>query len=69
MTNIINPGTLVVTGGSRGIGAAVAKLAAEHGYAVALNFASGKVEARKMVDEIGAAGGAGLSENCIRSKV
>lgn len=46
-----------MTGGSRGIGAAVAKLAAEHGYAVALNFASGKVEARKLVNEIAAAGG------------
>jgi NAD(P)-dependent dehydrogenase (short-subunit alcohol dehydrogenase family) len=57
MTNQNKPGTLIVTGGSRGIGAAVAKLAAEHGYAVAINFASGKGEARKLADEIVNAGG------------
>jgi len=39
---------LVVTGGSRGIGAATARLAAERGYAVVVNYA-GNVEAAETV--------------------
>jgi NAD(P)-dependent dehydrogenase (short-subunit alcohol dehydrogenase family) len=50
-------GTLIVTGGSRGIGAAIAMLAAERGYGVAVNFAKGEVEATKVVDDIVASGG------------
>lgn len=57
MTNNENPGTLIVTGASRGIGAAVALLAGERGYAVAVNFATGQAEATKVVDQIVAAGG------------
>ncbi|MFN2461872.1 MAG: SDR family oxidoreductase [Candidatus Velthaea sp.] len=49
--------TLVVTGGSRGIGAAVAKLAAQRKYAVAVNYAVNEVAARRVVDEIRGAGG------------
>lgn len=30
--------TLVITGGSRGIGAATAKLAAKHGFAVCVDY-------------------------------
>lgn len=41
-------GVLVVTGGSRGIGAAVSLLAAERGYAVVVNYA-GNVEAAEAV--------------------
>jgi NAD(P)-dependent dehydrogenase (short-subunit alcohol dehydrogenase family) len=52
-----NLGTLIVTGASRGIGAAVAALAAERGYAVAVNFATGASEAGKVVEKIVAAGG------------
>ena len=37
-------GTLIVTGASRGIGAAIARLAGQRGYAVALNFSSAKAE-------------------------
>ncbi len=51
------PGTLIVTGASRGIGAAIAKLAAERGYAVAVNFSTGEAEARNVVAEIVAGGG------------
>jgi NAD(P)-dependent dehydrogenase (short-subunit alcohol dehydrogenase family) len=48
---------LVVTGGSRGIGAATAKLAASRGYAVIVNYA-GNVEAAEAVCHgIHAAGG------------
>lgn len=53
-------GTLIVTGGSRGIGAAVARLAGARGWAVAVNFSSGKVEAEKIADEIRASGGRAL---------
>lgn len=49
-------GTLIVTGASRGIGAAVAKLAAAAGYRVAVNFNSDEVKAQKLVDEIVAPG-------------
>ena len=31
-------GVMIVTGGSRGIGAAIAKLAGQRGYAVAVNY-------------------------------
>ncbi len=41
-------GTVIVTGGSRGIGAASALLAARHGYKVVVNYA-GNVEAANMV--------------------
>jgi NAD(P)-dependent dehydrogenase (short-subunit alcohol dehydrogenase family) len=50
-------GTLIVTGASRGIGAAVAKLAGGRGWAVAVNFSSGKIGAEKIADEIRARGG------------
>jgi NAD(P)-dependent dehydrogenase (short-subunit alcohol dehydrogenase family) len=57
MTNRNVLGTLIVTGASRGIGAAVAKLAAERGFAVAVNFATGADEAREVVRQIISAGG------------
>jgi NAD(P)-dependent dehydrogenase (short-subunit alcohol dehydrogenase family) len=51
-------GTLVVTGGSRGIGAASAILAAKKlGYAVAVNYRKEKAAADKVVAAIKAAGG------------
>ena len=50
-------GTLIVTGASRGIGAAVAQLASERGYAVAVNFSTGAAEAKKVVAEIAAGAG------------
>ena len=49
-------GTLIVTGASRGIGAAIARLAGQRGYAVALNFSSGEAEAKKLSEEIVAGG-------------
>jgi NAD(P)-dependent dehydrogenase (short-subunit alcohol dehydrogenase family) len=45
-------GTLIVTGGGRGIGAAVARLAARHGYAVAVNFVTNEEAASSVVREI-----------------
>jgi len=50
-------GTLVVTGASRGIGAAVARLAGARGYPIAVNFRRGEAEAHAVVDEIVTRGG------------
>ena len=54
-------GTLIVTGASRGIGAAIATLAGERGYAVAVNFFGGQTEAATVVEKIVAAGGRALA--------
>lgn len=48
---------MLVTGGSRGIGAATARLAALRGYAVAINYAHNAKAAAQVVQEIVAAGG------------
>jgi NAD(P)-dependent dehydrogenase (short-subunit alcohol dehydrogenase family) len=57
MTGKEDLGTLIVTGASRGIGAAVAMLAGERGYAVAVNFSTSEGEAKRVVDEIVGGGG------------
>jgi NAD(P)-dependent dehydrogenase (short-subunit alcohol dehydrogenase family) len=51
------PGTLIVTGASRGIGAAIAKLAGARGFSIALNFATGQSEAAEIAQQIVSAGG------------
>jgi NAD(P)-dependent dehydrogenase (short-subunit alcohol dehydrogenase family) len=48
---------LLVTGASRGIGAATARLAAERGYAVCVNYRANEAAARGVVSEIERAGG------------
>jgi NAD(P)-dependent dehydrogenase (short-subunit alcohol dehydrogenase family) len=50
-------GAVIVTGASRGIGAAIARLAGKRGFAVAVNFCSGASEAAHIVEEIAVAGG------------
>lgn len=50
-------GTLIVTGGSRGIGAAVCRLAAARGYSVAVNFHFNSQAAAALVEEIARKGG------------
>lgn len=52
----MNP-TLLVTGGSRGIGAATALLAAQRGYAVAVNYTANSLAADEIVRQIRAQGG------------
>lgn len=47
---------LVVTGGSRGIGAACARRAAKDGWDVAVNYAANHAAAEKVVEEIGELG-------------
>ena len=44
---------MVVTGGGRGIGAATARLAAQRGYAVAINYFQDRAAAERLADEIG----------------
>ncbi|MER8365187.1 SDR family oxidoreductase [Mesorhizobium sp. M1348] len=48
---------LLVTGGSRGIGAATCRLAAKGGYRIAVNYASNAKAAETVVADIEAAGG------------
>lgn len=52
---------LVVTGGSRGIGAAVAQLAAQHGYRVCVNYRADEEAARTVVAGIVSRGGEALA--------
>lgn len=49
--------TVLVTGGSRGIGAATARLAAAGGWRVAVNYVANAEAAERLVAEIAAAGG------------
>lgn len=48
---------IIITGGSRGIGAATAQLAAARGYAVCINYRNNQSAADAVVDEIKASGG------------
>jgi NAD(P)-dependent dehydrogenase (short-subunit alcohol dehydrogenase family) len=52
---------LLVTGGSRGIGAATAVLAASQGWKVAVNYTRNEAAAQEVVRAITAAGGAALA--------
>jgi NAD(P)-dependent dehydrogenase (short-subunit alcohol dehydrogenase family) len=48
---------ILITGGSRGIGAATAKLAAQRGYAVCISYVANQAAADSIVHEIISAGG------------
>ena len=52
---------LLVTGGSRGIGAASCRLAAAQGWAVAVNYTANSLAADEVVREIRAAGGRAMA--------
>ena len=52
---------LLITGGGRGIGAATALLAAQRGYAVAVNYASNSLAADEVVRTIRAGGGTAVA--------
>jgi NAD(P)-dependent dehydrogenase (short-subunit alcohol dehydrogenase family) len=47
-------GVFLITGGTRGIGAATARLAAERGYKVAVLYRSNEAAAQRLADETGA---------------
>jgi NAD(P)-dependent dehydrogenase (short-subunit alcohol dehydrogenase family) len=52
-----NTKTILITGGSRGIGAATALLAAQRGYAVCVNYQSNASAAQHIVNQITSGGG------------
>ena len=55
------PGVVLITGGSRGIGAATAVLAAARGYAVCVNYRSNAGAADAVVAAIAQAGGSAIA--------
>jgi len=59
---VTSPSPIVlITGGSRGIGAATARLAAARGYVVAFTYLERAVAAHALVDEITSSGGTALA--------
>ena len=52
---------VVITGGGRGIGAATARLAAERGYSVCVNYRQNREAAERVVTEIGSSGGQAIA--------
>ncbi|MFM2274859.1 MAG: hypothetical protein RL211_731 [Pseudomonadota bacterium] len=56
----MNP-IVLITGGSRGIGAATALLAARKGYAVAVNYTTNSLAADEVVRQIRASGGTAIT--------
>jgi len=52
---------VIVTGAARGIGAAIARLAARDGYRVVVNYSASRQAAESVVGEIEAAGGSALA--------
>ena len=52
---------VLITGGSRGIGAATAVLLAQHGYRVAVNYREKEGHAKRVVNKINSDGGAAIA--------
>ncbi len=59
--NISKQPVVLITGASRGIGAATARLAALQGWAVVVNYASNAAAAQAVVQQIQASGGTALA--------
>jgi NAD(P)-dependent dehydrogenase (short-subunit alcohol dehydrogenase family) len=66
------PNILLVTGGSRGIGAATAQLAAQRGYTVCITYLHNQAAAEAVVADIAATGGHALAlaaDVCVEDEV
>jgi NAD(P)-dependent dehydrogenase (short-subunit alcohol dehydrogenase family) len=57
----MNKKVILITGGSRGIGAVTARLAAARGYAVCVNYVRNRAAADAVVDAIRLAGGQAMA--------
>jgi NAD(P)-dependent dehydrogenase (short-subunit alcohol dehydrogenase family) len=56
--------TVIVTGGSRGIGAAVSRMMGAKGLPVVVNYATNQIAADAVVEEIVSAGGRAIAVQC-----
>lgn len=61
MKSASQPPVILITGGSRGVGAATARLAAAQGYDVAISYLSDRSAAESVVADVRAAGRQGLA--------
>src|SRR6059036_1559599 len=68
ISNKLNDKVAVVTGASKGIGAAIAKQLATKGAKVVVNYSSSKKDADKVVDEIAKDGGKAIAVQANLSK-
>jgi len=62
------PPTIIITGSSRGIGAATARLAARRGWSVGVNYASNREAAEAVVADIRAEGGRAIAVQADNSR-
>jgi 3-oxoacyl-[acyl-carrier protein] reductase len=61
VNQLMSDRVVLITGASRGIGAATAKLLAHHGAAVGINYYSSEAPAQALVEEISSHGGKALA--------
>lgn len=61
-TQLLRDHVVLITGASRGIGAATAKLLGQHGAAVGVNYYGSEAAAQDVVESITSSGGRALSD-------